>query len=122
MLVDRYGNPVIKYSEKEQKTGETWIDGKPIYTKTINTGNLNPSSFKNVAHNISNIGSYIVIDQSNSYAINSEGVCANIPRPGHISQDNIGIYVGPTNIVINTSSAVQFSDSYVTLKYTKTTD
>ena len=52
MLVDRYGNPVINHSNIEQKTGETWIDGKPIYTKTINTGALKPSSAKNVAHNI----------------------------------------------------------------------
>lgn len=119
MLVDRFGNAFEQLSETEQDTGEKWVDGKPIYRKTINTGALNPSSAKNVAHNISNIGNYIVIDQSNSYARNSEGVCANIPRPGHILQDNVGIYVGPTNIVINTSSAVQFSNSYVTLRYTK---
>lgn len=122
MLVDRYGNPVINHSNIEQKTGETWIDGKPIYTKTINTGALNPSSAKNVAHNISNIGSYIVVDQSNSYARNNEGICVNIPRPGHVAQDNVGIFVGSINVVINTSSAAQFSDSYVTLRYTKTTD
>lgn len=56
----------IKYSMEEQFTGEYWIDGKKIYTKTLYP--VVPQSGEvDVAHNVSNIGDYRAFDYSNSY-------------------------------------------------------
>lgn len=123
MLVDRYGNPVIKFSETEQKTGETWIDGKPIYKKTVHTGVINNASAKKVQHGISNIGNYLCIDSSCSFGISSDGnVFVTLPRPSNKTDEFLGINVSKTTITINTATNCNFADSYVTLKYTKTTD
>ncbi len=44
----------VDYSLEEQWTGKHWIDGKKIYQKTINIGQLPNKSTKNVPHNIVN--------------------------------------------------------------------
>ena len=42
------------YSTKEVKTGETWIDGKPIYKKTFSLNNRLLAPDNPINHNISN--------------------------------------------------------------------
>lgn len=46
--------PSANYLTDEQKIG-TWINGKPIYRKVVNFGNLPNATTKTVATNISNV-------------------------------------------------------------------
>lgn len=48
------GAGALKFSTDEQIVGE-WIDGKPLYSKTFDFGNLSNVSSKVVAHNITNL-------------------------------------------------------------------
>lgn len=49
-----------KYSTSEQSTGETWVDGKTIYQKTIKITSLNTGTSQQ-QHGISNFGELIDI-------------------------------------------------------------
>ena len=48
--VKEYVDSSNSYSTDEVKTDEKWIDGKPIYRKTIICGALPNNTTKNVAH------------------------------------------------------------------------
>ena len=97
------------YSTKEQVIGQ-WLDGKPIYQKTINTGALPNKTTKTVAHNISNIDIVIEIRGIGIRSTTTTGTTANfLPLP-HADGDasggtsspvcNIGLTANKTNIVI----------------------
>lgn len=116
----RKKNVYSQYSTEEQFTGEYWIDGKKIYTKTIQS-TINLFASGNVAHGISNIGTYRTYDMNNSFwAIN--GVCYCLGRyegstafigPGNITSTHMNLSVG-SSWYSNTTSPV-----YVTIRYTK---
>lgn len=108
----------VQYSTEEQVIG-TWIDGKPLYQKTVNCGALPNATTKNIAHGISNL----------NHVINYKGWCYNIngidapllfvdkTAVGH----NIAIYSNKTNIIIETGIDRSDWNGFVTLQYTKTT-
>ena len=50
-----------KYSTDEQVIG-TWIDGKPLYRKVIEMGNMTKENYKIKAHNIKNIKYARIVD------------------------------------------------------------
>ena len=127
MLVDRFGNPFQEFSETEQETGETWINGKPIYTKTVSveTNSKTISVNKTLSSlGISNVG-HIWIDESNSYAYyrgDSEGYqSVNIYLS---TSDWKATYVNKINgLAIRASMLTAMPTTFVvTMKYTKTTD
>ena len=106
-----------EYSTTETLTNKVWIDGKPIYKKTIDCGALPNATSKSVPHGITGIGEIIAIDGT---AYESE---YTIKLP-HTSQSNITYQVGitVTNTNINLASGGNLSGythSYVTLQYTK---
>ena len=111
----------FKYSTEEQVVGE-WIDGKPIYQKTISCGTLPNSASKSVAHNIANID---II--TNIYGVAST---TNKDRSIFIPSDVvvgssycIAVEYRGANILISTNfDASGFVLTYITLQYTKTTD
>ena len=107
------------YSEEEREVG-VWRDGKPLYSKTISCGTLPNSATKNVAHSISNI-EYAVIIQGSAKNPNN-GI--QIPLPyvyGNIRC--LQTYIDPTYIkLISTENMSVYTQSYVTILYTKTTD
>lgn len=108
------------FSLNERRIG-TWIDGKPLYQKTISCGNLPDNSMKNVAHNISNL-KRVIEYKGNGYRA-SDNINFGMPYPAGALAQVITLYVNNTNVVLITGqdrSNVQ--DVYVTLKYTKTTD
>lgn len=115
----------MKYSTDEQIVGE-WIDGKPIYQKTVDCGALPNNDGKSVAHNITNIDKFIslngIASQSDGYSVPLAGV-SNTNAVTTNTDTNVALNANKTNIFIKTfynmSSYVQ---SYVTLQYTKTTD
>ena len=100
------------YSEDEQIIG-TWIDGKPIYQKTVHFGYGASSGQKNVAHGISNADKWISIQGAGQYQITSGW---NVPNA------MVFIKADATNIVMIFSEDHSSVDYYVTLQYTKTTD
>jgi len=112
------------YSTDEQIVG-TWIDGKPIYQKTIDCGSFPNNSVKNVAHGISNIKNVISIS---GYAKNTNNsYWSDIRLLNDLYPDvNTQVLVDATNIMIscrkNDNGNSGWLQSYCTLQYTKTTD
>ncbi len=108
----------MNYSLTEAKTGATWIDGSPIYKKTINTGALPNATSKNIAHGISNLSKVLKMD---GYTYNpTPGNFQFLPMVAASVADQVTVVVNNTNIVLacgNDRSA--YSESYVTLYYIK---
>lgn len=105
----------------EVDTGLKWIDGKSIYMKVFHTGALSAGQEVNVNHNIS-VGSFVNIESSLSFAYLASGnVFVNLPRSARNGNDAIEMRCTGTNgkITIVTGASAAFSDSYVTLIYTK---
>ena len=109
-----YINNINTYSANETLTGETWINGKPIYRKVFN-GNLGIP----ITHNIAN-ANFIKI--YGYYAGSSENV---FPLPSirpNYSTYACGIYVNNTQIIFDKGGSLDNNDCVIILEYTKTTD
>ena len=114
-----YINNLNTYSTEEKRVG-TWIDGKPLYSKTIS---FETSDNMNIFLDIqlSNIDT-IFIDESASFIIN------NIETLGvnwyYAETDWIRTWYhkGQNNLRSKSPSSLGVRTAYVTLKYTKTTD
>lgn len=113
------------YSTDERIVGK-WVDGKPIYEKTVECGAIPDGSsqsvgYKEVAHNISNLNKVIEIkgmaySDTEFYPL----PCTNSGSNSAIYSD-ILLYSTKTDIILITrqmwSTTVQ--NSFVTLRYTK---
>lgn len=111
-----YINNINTYSTEEVKTGETWIDGKPIYRRIITfvTPSTYPSDF--ILGRIENLGTTITL----------RGFIGNVtPLPSSWNlQADVGLALEDNNLIkgrLNWSSAVN-KQSWILLEYTKTTD
>ena len=116
-----YGDP-NDYSTTEKIVG-TWIDGKPLYQKTISCGALPNNTITRLSHGISNLAKVIDI-QGRSESTTSSPVIKgiNIPYAGDSStaKNPVECWVEPTNLVLRTYMDLSnFTNTYVTLKYTK---
>lgn len=109
------------YSTTEQNTGSTWVDGKPIYKKTLNIGTLpsSASSGKNTAHNISNLDFVVKVEGA---AMASDGARIPLPYADTSGAGVVGVFVNNTNIYVFAGQNRSSYSGYVTLYYTKTTD
>lgn len=106
------------YSTSEKKTGATWIDGKPIYSKVFNCTLGNDTNPVSVAHNIANV--YDIIDIK-GYA--SSIIPQYYPVQWYNGGAYFGVYADRTNIILRTSLSDLFSrTASIVLFYTKTTD
>lgn len=110
---------VLDYSLTEVDTGYTWIDGSPIYKKTVDCEALLNNSIKSVNHNISNLGFIVKIE---GMTLATTGTSLPIPFASISSQDNnINISVTTSAIIIATGvDRSNCTETYVTLYYTKT--
>ena len=116
--VKNYIDGTNSYSTDEVKTGGKWIDGKPIYRKTVYCGALPNTSYKNVNHNITNLD--IVID---CYGAARGGRYRMVlPNASANTANAVEVYVDETYIVIQTGNDRSGYNGYITLEYTKTTD
>jgi hypothetical protein len=111
------------YSTNEHIVG-TWIDGKPVYQKTVNCGVLPDDSTKRIDHNISNLKAVLKLS---GFTYNGTGGFILIPTYSAqgSNDDPIRLALNNTVIVITTNKtyAISYSnDVYVTVQYTKTTD
>lgn len=106
-----------KYSTEEQRIG-TWIDGKPLYRKTIPRENLGAGS-----NNVSCANIYIdeitKIDFT-AYTTSGDIISGNF-NDGSINM-YIKPYVGVKDVDLWFNTNVQCNLVYITLEYTKTTD
>lgn len=118
-----YLNKSFDYSTDERVVG-VWVNGKPLYEKTIVTNQDISRTNYTVAHNIQNIECVFVenaflfsVNDGISYPLNI------ILYNSHTTTDTLAIRVDRTNITfwMQTSWGVHW-DKYITLRYTKTTD
>lgn len=109
------------YSTTEQKTPFTWIDGKPIYKKTINFGNLPNATAKQVSHGITNMARVVKIEgiiQMNS----TLWTATPLVYKGVDSTYNAEFQVSTTYVHCANSQDRSNLSAIVTIWYTKTTD
>lgn len=114
--LDAIAKPIENnYSTTEHATGQKWIDGKEIYSKTVDCGTLPDNTSKLVDAGLSNVS-----------VIRIEGVAiggSSIPLP-HISTNSVYIeisYEASNEVFIRTNGYFSTMHGYVTLYYTKTT-
>lgn len=114
---------VNTYSTNEIKTGKTWVDGKPIYRKTL-TGNTGSARVN---------AQYTLLTDANIDNItNAEGFCKNLTSQQKninllfsdtisLVYDTAGTNINKLILFMNNSSAASF-DYAITIEYTKKTD
>lgn len=108
------------YSTSEQRIG-TWIDGKPLYEKTVNFGALPNATVKQVAHNIADVDRIWI---AGGYARNGSNFHNQLNLSGTASISSQW-YMGVNLTVIQCetgSNRTGYTECYVVLHYTKTTD
>lgn len=112
----------FKFSTDEQWTGEYWIDGKKIYTKTLVASIQDFIS--GVNHGVSNIGSYRVFDLKNCFWIVSSSSYYPIPTYESSNAFIMPYIFNNTTVLlkVGTSWNSGKQSCYVTIRYTKTTD
>lgn len=106
------------YSTEEVKTGETWIDGKPIYKKVMQVKSTDTDSHV-TAHNIANVDKIWVSGDSFVWIDN-----AAIPLNYWRNSDTYSWgFADRTNVQYKVSALGWTNNPmYIALKYTKTTD
>lgn len=110
----------LSYWTKERQTGFTWINLKPIYTKTIATGSLPASGSITVATGVS--GAFTVISMDTCVSDGALATSNTLPLPylDVTAANSISIARNGTNIVITTGGTNRSAFSgYITLKYVK---
>jgi hypothetical protein len=120
------------FSTSEVLTGERWLDGRPIYQKTVSGGAVPVNTNKMVGSGISTVGiENLWLDQENSYAYGVQnGDKFSVPVNYTNSLTSVGLWtliydVNDTYEVqwsSNTDWSHIFQHSYFTFRYTKSAD
>lgn len=121
-------NNKFNYSTEEQVVGK-WIDGKPLYRKTITfTSTISANTTTSIAHNIKNAKN-IFIDFSASFMEANIGasnyISYNFPLIGYVGNITDKVYCDVNLTNINFYANGSWGNNWtkhITLKYTKTTD
>jgi hypothetical protein len=111
-------NDNLSYSTTEHKTGKKWIDGKPIYSKTIDFGALPNAMLKTVNFTANNIDKITKIDA----VANSSNYSLPLPYASIDNTEIVRLYVNKSGeVAITTSGDLTPYSATVTIEYTKTT-
>ena len=105
----------------EEKIVGKWIDGKPLYQKTINFGSLPNNTTKDVAHGVSNLKLMVEcwgIATNPSEIMTLPRVVTGVTDPKY----SVALSASTTIIKITTGYDRSSFSAYVTIRYTKTTD
>lgn len=114
------GFPPLIYSTEEREVG-VWIDGKPLYQKTVDFGSLPNNTDKSVDSGLTTVDCIKVLSAI-AYA-GENGFTVFIPNTELSSNGNINIAVlNDRKIRIRTNYDYSSYSAIVTLHYTKTTD
>ena len=106
----------MNFSTDEKVIG-TWIDGKPLYQKTL-SGTTKSGQWSSVEHGISNIGTVVHMQ-----AVVNNGTTEFTVINGYSSSTTSGnISCNATVASVFTGSSLANKPFHVTLRYTKTTD
>jgi hypothetical protein len=114
------GVNTMQYSLDEQLTGDNWLDGRPIYQKTIDFGNMPTSEgSKAVSHNISNFDFAISFE---AVAVAPASVGGSYMLPSGSSSDQCELKITRTDFVIYAASSGWRTGYpvFATIKYIKT--
>lgn len=106
------------YNLTEKVVGK-WVDGKPVYQKTIDFGTLPNATNKGVAHGITNLDR--IIDIFGNYS--GEGYYGTIPNPMEHKDGTdytMRVYCNSTEVRVATNADCTPYSAYITLQYTKT--
>ena len=104
VLGDRFN-----YSTTEKVIGY-WIDGKPLYEKTINFGALPNSATKGVAHNIQNLKRVVKLEGFAGSSSHNGG----ITLPHSTDTNPIALYIDNTDVkVLTLIDDSAYTESYV---------
>lgn len=117
-LVSHYDKSNV-YSTDEQRVG-IWIDGKPIYQKTVSAGTFPNKTTKVLAHGINNVERFVFIFSimdDGSYWQSVDSAALQVGTTNALT-----VYADKTNVNINTNLNLSSNTGFVTLYYTKTTD
>ena len=111
----------LDYSTEEQLTGRRWIDGKPIYQKTIELGTL-PIGPSTIAHNIDNLEMCVY-----SAASVERSQYGRFMLPfASVDANWLALFVGvnSNNMTFDIGRGIgaQLTNAIATILYTKTTD
>ncbi len=112
------------YSTTEQKTGAHWIDGKPIYRKVIDWGDM-PSNTTAVSkpHGITNM-----LDVVKIFGIYKTSLQPSNPQYGCIPIVNptpeyqTGVWINRTDLTLRSGDNRSNYRAWIVIEYTKTTD
>lgn len=104
----------LDYSTTEKNTGMKWIDGKPIYQKTITFTNITISKTGVKIGEIETIDNII---EAQGHVIENGGMVYGIPDL------DLRWYVNNTDVLLLCyyASSWNIDSGYLTIKYTKTT-
>ena len=105
------------YSFEERQVG-VYADGKPLYQKTIDFGELPNNTTKQVSHNISNLETVVDVKGIINYTNLIYG--ENIPPV--IANKNFRTAVRETVVEVTTTDNWSGYGAIITVQYTKTTD
>ena len=116
----RKKNIYFKYSEDEQFTGEYWIDGSKIYSKTFESSTLGSAEL-NINHGISDIGNYRTFDFGNSFWYNKLNFQC-YPLNTYINSSSWSSSYSITDTQVQMRFGANFVSNwgmFITIKYTK---
>ena len=112
----------INYSFEEQNTGMRWVDNKPIYQKTVSCGALPNNGEKVINHGVTNID--IVISATGITYKDDKSAMIQFPQPHPtVLGASTNLCVNRTTIgIFDAYDRSDYKNTFVTFKYTKTTD
>lgn len=107
----------------EERLWGYWIDGKPIYRKTINYGSMPNNTYIERAHGIANIDKIVKIDGTAIDSSSGWSLPVGDANPvGSSVKITVKVNADRTNLWVQTMDDRRAYNLYVTLYYTKTTD
>lgn len=117
-----YLNAGHTYSLEERRVG-TWIDGKPLYEKTVDFGALPNASTKQVAHGIIGVEKVWVYQVITDFQ-NEFGNTGGFTWSNSSSQRDNGynFYPSKDNVLCQTMTNRESQTAVVIIRYTKSTD
>lgn len=116
------GSEALIFDTNEKVVGQ-WTDGKLIYSKTVDCGQLPNTDEKQVAHNISNIDKVVHLFGYTYNSDKSSQTPMNYAVGGTYNAYSIACYANRSVIGITSGNdRTRNVSSFVTVFYTKTTD
>ena len=113
---------IINYSTAEQNTGKKWIDGRPVYQKTIYQASINSNATLTIDENFTD-SVYDHIWQTNiSWEYTYQSNHFVVPQSFGGTGGNIFLNCRNTGLLMSNRVGVNATDVYITIEYTKVAD